>query len=300
MSVAPADFYHARAIKRSRRTSAQVEQLDLQIIAALKADHPQSVRHVFYLMTNPRLPEPVEKSDRGYRHVQHRLVELRASGRVPYGWVVDATRNGFFVNTFSGAADFVERMTHLYRADPWRDAEYRCEVWVESRSLASVLLETCQELAVTLYPSGGFASLSFTHDAAIQINEDDDGRPLHIFYAGDYDPAGVLIDRKIEEALRQHLDPSVEMTFERIGITQEQIEHYDLPTKPRKEGDRRALHIKETVEAEAMPAHIMRGLLRKRIEALLPENALHVAAAAQASERGYLKEMAQTMGRDRA
>jgi hypothetical protein len=31
----------------------------------LAADHPQSVRHCFYRMTDPRLPEPVEKSDRG-------------------------------------------------------------------------------------------------------------------------------------------------------------------------------------------------------------------------------------------
>src|SRR5690606_6384980 len=59
--------YRARTIKRDRRTKAQIEQLDEQILDVLATDHPQSVRHVFYRMTDPRLAEPVEKSDRGYR-----------------------------------------------------------------------------------------------------------------------------------------------------------------------------------------------------------------------------------------
>lgn len=73
------EIYRA-TLKRIRRTDAQLEQLDAQIIAILKEDHPQSVRHVFYRMTDPRLPEPVEKSDKGYRHVQERCVKLRRAG----------------------------------------------------------------------------------------------------------------------------------------------------------------------------------------------------------------------------
>ena len=48
--------YRAGTVKRERRTRARVDQLDAQIIAVLKEDHPQSVRHVFYRMTDPRLP----------------------------------------------------------------------------------------------------------------------------------------------------------------------------------------------------------------------------------------------------
>ena len=73
-------LYRASTLKRTRRTDAQLDQLDRQIISVLKQDHPQSVRHIFYRMTDPRLLEPVEKSDRGYRHVQDRCVKLRAAG----------------------------------------------------------------------------------------------------------------------------------------------------------------------------------------------------------------------------
>lgn len=280
--------YGARTIKRDRRSRARVDHLDKQIIEVLTEDHPQSVRHVFYRMTNPRLAEPVEKSDRGYRHVQHRIVELRRSGRLPYGWITDATRRGYFTDTYRSASDFLRQVHGLYRADLWQTAAHYCEVWVESRSLAGVVQEDCQELAVSLYPAGGFTSISLAFQAAEFVNEEHNGREVVIFYIGDYDPAGVIIDVAIERELRQHLNPDVSLDFRRIGITSEQIVEHDLPTKPRKSGDRRSLHIAETVEAEAMPAGIMRQMLRDHIEALLPPRALEIARAAELSEREHI------------
>ena len=88
------------------------------------------------------------------------------------------------------------------------------------------------------------------------------------------------------------------MRFERIAITAAQIEAYDLPRKPRKEQDRRALHITETVEAEAMPAHILRQLLRDEIESLLPAGALAVARAAEESERKRIDLVAELLAED--
>ena len=283
--------YRASTLKRMRRSADQIAQLDRQIIDVLKADHPQSVRHVFYRMTDPRLPHSVEKSDKGYRHVQERCVKLRRGGRIPYQWIADMSRRGYFVNTFDGAGDFVARMSGLYRADLWTNAAYRCEVWAESRSIASVIQADCEELAVSLYPCGGFSSLSFIHEAAEQTNQADDDRPLVIFYVGDYDPAGVLIDESLQREMRAHLRDDIELQFHRIGINEEQIATYDLPTKPRKAGDRRATHILHTVEAEAMPARVLRALLRERIEALLPAHALNVSRIAEHSERAHLERV---------
>lgn len=284
--------YRTGTIKRLRRTKAQIDQLDEQILDALGEDHPQSVRHTFYMMTNPRLPEPVEKSDRGYRHVQHRMAEMRRTRLLPFSWVTDATRRGYFTNTYTDAADFLRSTNGLYRADLWQHADYRCEVWVESRSIAGIVQDECEELAVSLYPAGGFTSMTLAFEAAQYINRDDDGREVVIFYIGDYDPAGVMIDKDIEKKLREHLDEGITLDFRRIAITEEQIALYDLPTKPRKESDRRAQHITHTVEAEAMPAHILRNILRVEIESLLPENALAVAKVAEESEHETLNLLA--------
>jgi hypothetical protein len=186
----------------------------------------------------------------------------------------------------------------LYRADMWSSRPVYCEVWVESRSLAGVVLDDCRELAVSLYPAAGFSSITFAYEAACEINAEHNGREIIIFYIGDYDPAGVLIDVALERELREHLDDDVMLQFVRLGITAEQVAAYDLPTKPRKPTDRRALHITQTVEAEAMPAAIMRRMLRDAIEVFLPSDALRVARAAEESEREWLQMMAGHAERD--
>jgi hypothetical protein len=56
--------------------------------------------------------------------------------------------------------------------------------------------------------------------------------------------------------------------------------------------DRRALHILETVEAEAMPANVLRALLRGAIEKLLPERALAIARIEEQSAREYFERIA--------
>jgi hypothetical protein len=289
-------FYRAGTLTRIRRTSDQTDQLDAQILAVLREDHPQSVRHVFYRMTDPRLPEPVEKSGRGYRHVQARCVVLRRNGRLPYVWIADLSRRGYFVNTVADASDFVTQMSGLYRADLWRDANCLCEGWAESRSIASVLTTDCATLAVDLYPCGGFSSLSFVHEAAESRNHSGDDRRLKVIYVGDFDPVGVLIDVALERELRLHMNSAIDMDFIRIAINEDQVEAYDLPTKPRKDGDKRWRHIAYTVEAEAMPAKTLRAILRDQVEALLPPDALAVVKVAEQAEREHLRKMAAMLG----
>ena len=295
-----AKIYQARPIKRRRRSNEELAQLDEQIIAVLEQDHPQSVRHTFYVMTDPRLPAHVEKTENGYDLVQRRILMLRRAGRLPYGWITDATRRGYLVNTFNGKADFLSRVKGLYRADLWANSNHYVEVWCESRSIAGVIEDDCDELAVPLYPSGGFTSATLAHQAAEHINAEYNFREVKIFYIGDYDQSGVLIDKSIEAELREHLEPWIEMDFERIGINREQIELYDLPTKPRKATDRRSPEIEFTVEAEAMPAHIMRELLRERVEALLPADALRIARIAEEEERKGLQALADVYKKNAA
>lgn len=267
-------------------TKKDVALLKQQILEVLQADHPQSVRHVFYRMTDPRLPFSVEKTERGYGQVQRRMVEMRRNGTLPYGWVADATRRGYHVNTFHDRADFLKRMSGLYRADAWASIPTYVEVWVESRSLAGVLQETCEHYAVSLYPAGGFSSLTLVHEASESIRyefEHGKERAL-IFYVGDYDPAGVLIDQSIESEMRRHLGEHAPVEFRRIAINAEQIALYDLPTKPRKVGDKRARHIQESVEAEAMPAHLLKQLLRDEIDQVLPDDHMRSIRVAEESE----------------
>ena len=283
--------------KRHRRTNAQIDDMRGTITAILSVDHPQSVRHVFYRLTDPRLSCAVEKSERGYRHVQYQLSEMRKDGVLPFGWITDATRMGYFVDTFDGSADFVERISGIYRADAWKYADHYVEIWCESRSIGGVIRPLCREFGVSLYPAGGFTSHTLPYEAALDIDRivGETDKAIEILYIGDFDPAGVLIDRDIEAKLRRHLTTSNALTFHRLGINEDQIKVFDLPTNPRKESDRRVLHMRETVEAEAMPANILRNILRTKIESYLPEGALQATQVAEQSERDYLNRLAALM-----
>ena len=64
----------------------------------------------------------------------------------------------------------------------------------------------------------------------------------------------------------------------------------DVPR--RKAGERRRLDIRETVEAEAMPAADLRELLRETVEAFMPAGALAAAKVAEESEREGLSRLA--------
>ena len=197
---------------RRRATRAELEQLNRQIIEVLELDHPQSVRHAFYRMTDPRLAVPVEKTDAGYNRVQRHCLALRRSGRIPYGWISDSSRRGYHVPTFDGAGDFIERFSGLYRAALWTKREPLVEVWCESRSLAGVLQADCERLAVSLYPAGGFASATLCYEAACEIDRADRTEVV-VLYIGDYDPAGLLIDQSDSATKRRE-------TADRNGATQ--------------------------------------------------------------------------------
>jgi hypothetical protein len=144
------------------------------------------------------------------------------------------------------------------------------------------------------------------YEAAVGIAAEirDTSKTIEIVYIGDWDPAGVLIDKDIEKKMRGHLaDAGIDnpLVMHRIAITEEQIAEYDLPTKPRKEKEERAKHIIETVEAEALPAHTLRELLRETVEGFLPEGPLTVAKVAEESERGQgdLIKLAQRLASGR-
>ena len=51
-------------------------------------------------------------------------------------------------------------------------------------------------------------------------------------------------------------------------------------------------HLMWTAEAEAMPAHLLRQLLRDELDALIPERELRAIKVAEESEREFITSMA--------
>jgi hypothetical protein len=88
--------------------------------------------------------------------------------------------------------------------------------------------------------------------------------------------------------------PDAEIHFDRIAVTYDQIEEWDLPTRPTKASDSRAKGFGDiSVELDAIEPNLLRELVREVIEVHLPAEQLDVLKAAEESERELLKIIAR-------
>ena len=218
--------YGTRTLRRKRRSPGEIAELQQSIRDDLANDHPQSVRHQFYRQSGFGL---VEKTEAGYRTVQQQILKMRETGTLPWSWISDGTRWRIKPNSYTCLADAVADVATYYRRDLWARSDDYVEVWCESDSIAGVLTEETWKYDVPLMSSRGFSSQTFLYSAAQTIKQV--GKPTHIYYVGDWDPAGKLIPEKIEASIRRHA-PNAEVYFKRIMITPEQIVEHDLPTRP--------------------------------------------------------------------
>ncbi len=221
--------------------------------------------------------------------VQTDLVEVRRAGWLPYGWLADNTRWQRKPQTFSSIGQALADTTRFYRKSLWHDADAYVEIWLEKDALAGVVMPITSECDVPLMVARGYASLSFLHGAAEYIAALD--VPTYIYHLGDFDPSGVNAGEKIEQTLRE-LAPRADIQFERIAVNIEQIERWDLPTRPTKTTDSRAKGFGDiSVELDAIEPSALRSLVRTCIETHLPADQLRVLQVAEDSERRALHDI---------
>jgi hypothetical protein len=289
--------YGTSPIKRRRRTKTEIEALDTALKEIVEQFRPVTVRQVFYQAVNRSL---VPKSEtKGYRVVQRRLVVLRGSGEVPYGYVVDGTRYVHGHKRYNDLDEFTSYAASLYRKDYWANSEVNVEVWLEKDALKGVLIPTVvNECGLGLHVTRGFASITYLQDAAEDIELD--GRPTYVYVLTDFDPSGVSIAEKVEEELMERA-PSSDITVERLAVNREQIERWNLPTRPTKTTDTRAskfrsIHGTDSVELDAIPPDELRTLVRDAIESHMDPWRLEQLRLAERSERETLKSMFKASG----
>jgi hypothetical protein len=283
-----------KSIKRLRRTKATIAGIRTDIIDILTEDNQQTVRQVFYALT---VRGKIVKDEAEYHRTVVRLLgELREAGTIPFEWIADNTRWQRKPTTFVGLEACLDNTSKFYRRDLWAAMPVYVEVWCEKDALAGVLMEETETYDVPLMVARGYSSLSFLHSAALAIKAK--GKPAHIYHFGDLDPSGVDAARDIEAKLRRYA-PDAEIHFERPAVTREQVEEWNLPTRPTKMTDSRAKKFGNatSVELDAIPARKLREIVRERIERHVEQQQLALLRVAEESERGLLTKWAATLYR---
>jgi hypothetical protein len=221
---------------------------------------PTSVRFLFYELVMQRIV--AKKGNRPDKIVSAALTDLREDGQVPWDDIVDETRE---VSDFTGSATVAEDLAlylDLAVLNPWRG--HAPFILTESRSLAGVLRAQCSDYRCRIASTNGQCGGFLHTKVAPRLTEGD-----RVGYLGDYD----LVGNDIEANTRRVLESLVgELDWQRLALTREQVEQYNLPTITKT--DKRFTngggeHV--AVETEALSQTLIVNIVRTWLDGLLPQ-----------------------------
>src|SRR5262245_22830654 len=107
------DTYGSRPTKRKRRTTAELGDLADALYGLLEADHPMTVRQVFYRAVSAGI---VAKTEQDYKNsVGRTLVKMRREGDLPYDWIADNTRWMRKTRSYSSVEQALAQTAEVYR-----------------------------------------------------------------------------------------------------------------------------------------------------------------------------------------
>src|SRR5262249_54120851 len=189
------DLYQACSVKRPRRTRAEIDKIKSTITAVLRADHPMTVRQIFYQLVVRKV---IEKTEEQYQGTVIRLLtEMRIEGKIQFDWIVDESRRRRITQTYDNIADAARDTAKFYRRSALHECPDYLEIWVEKEALSGVLWDVTSDYDVPLLVSKGMPSLTQLYGSAYQIaaaarHAD---KESYIYQFGDHDPSGVLIPK---------------------------------------------------------------------------------------------------------
>jgi hypothetical protein len=292
--------------------------LTARIVEVVEADKPMTVRQVFYRLVAAGV---IEKTELQYRAVIRMLTDMREADtpdipgddslslgislflgsmgeadtpQIPWDWIVDSTRRVRKPLTFSDPRAAVVDLVESYRRSYWGNQPRYVEIILEKDALAGVFEDVTDALDVALLVVRGFSSRVYLHDTADRIREQD--KPAFVFLFGDHDPSGVDISRDAAETIERYA-PDADVTFQRVAVTPEQIQEWNLPTRPTKSEDPRAKNWDgESVELDAIPPAALRELVRDCIAGQIDVERWKASEKAEKADRKKLKNLLPKLG----
>jgi hypothetical protein len=270
---------------RTRRTAQEMETLLAGVLNILgQYDEPISIRHLFYRCANEGL---IEKTEKAYNSLRSHLVKWRESRVIPFSKFIDGTRYHYGKPVFEGLDEYLRHCASSYRLNLWQSSRVYIEIWTEKDAIAAAVSSIAQEWNLLTFVCRGDPSMSSLHSCAQTFNRyRDAGYSPVILYLGDYDETGLAIPKTITAKLWAH--HSCNVTLIRVGVLEEHISLFNLPTRPPK-GNRRGESIAGAVDIDAMKPADLREIVASHIEAFIDSGELERMRAIERAERETLR-----------
>jgi hypothetical protein len=152
----------------------------------VEAAAPITGRGVGYKLFVRKLIKSMSDSD--MQRVYRLLKEAREQGMIPWGCIVDETREFERAPSWDDPGVFAESAARQYRLDFWKQQPSRCEVWSEKGTIRGVLQPVLDKYGVGFRVMHGFASATVVNGIATA-----DPRPMTALYVGNWDPSGLYL-----------------------------------------------------------------------------------------------------------
>jgi hypothetical protein len=210
---------------------------------------------------------------------------LRDTGDIPWDWITDETRSVEDYTGFDTIKAGVLAYLPSIDLDPWKGRPPF--IITESRSLLGTIRADLPEYALRGASVNGPCT-GFLHTKVGPMLEQCFGPVL---YFGDLDRGGKDIEAHIKRTLEKILGREFGSYWERLAITPKQVTRFRLESKPKrdKRDDKRA----DAWEAEALGQQRLITILRRRLDALLPQSLNKVQASAKRQRRKIMRALAK-------
>jgi len=235
--------------------------------ATAEAAQPITGRGIGYKLFTDGLIDSMARNE--MQRVYRLLKEARESNRIPWGWIVDETRELERVSTWANPAEYARCVAQSYRRDFWDQQPRRVMVVSEKGTVRGLLRPVLDDLAVGFQVMHGFSSATTVHD----ISEDDDGRPLIILYVGDFDPSGMFMS-EVDLPKRFDKYDGDHVKLRRIALTREHVKGLlSFPATDKRKDPRYAWFVRNfghrCWELDAMDPNDLRACVKREIKKLI-------------------------------
>jgi hypothetical protein len=277
----------------------------------LATDNPQTLRQLHYAIFSRR-EITYENTQADYKRLSRATTVARRAYRkyellgfpeslmptyaIPPTWMVDETREAEMVSVWKDATAYVETVKRAYRRDNWQDQPNYCEVWSEKGTILGATRPIADKWGVTLRVCHGFGSTGMEGQVGTLFEDID--KLITVFYLGDHDPSGHVIEQDIHKRAQRASGKDFAMV--RLAIHREDIARFKLPPQKIKATDSRAASFVKrfgenaaTVELDALPVAELRRRVEEAVSALVDYEQWERQLAVQQVELNCIADIAE-------
>jgi hypothetical protein len=196
-----------------------------------------TLRSLFYRLVSL---EVIPNTNQAYKQLSNATVKARKKWELPWNAFSDEGRLVLsdFVEEYQTSEQYVQSYINLlknasqnYTVPRWYKQQHYVEVWIEKQALAGTFSSFSTGRDVKIVVNRGYSGWSFLYENCMRLLKvEESGKEIHILYFGDLDPSGDNMEDHLDEAFGYF--GLGEIDFQRVAVTEEQVEEFNLPTEP--------------------------------------------------------------------